>query len=188
MPLTRLQAAMRDRAQRAWKEKRVYFKVGSAFKGCRACGITEEREISGNGKKRVFWLTGFDVFRAYRPWETKWTWRCWSCGAVDLKCWDDDKYGTVSARLGKEPYLGPKEDKLSRPKLVDPDFSSRPASTGALGRVGFSGKVLLTEPVRMATKASQPPVDQGAYDAKAARIKELELKLEQLRMIVKGGK
>lgn len=102
--MKKLQAAMRDKAAKRWHEARVMYKVGSPMKGCRNCGEEEEVE---DGKWQF--TSGFQVFRAYKPWWTKWTWKCWECGATDLACWAPDELGLIEAELGKEPLLGNRE-------------------------------------------------------------------------------
>jgi hypothetical protein len=104
--MTKLQASMKDASAATWRERKVMYKVGSPMKGCRFCGDVEEDEETG--KRR--YLTGLQVFRAYKPWETKWTWKCWSCGAIDLQCWEPDALGLVEQELGKEPLLGNREN------------------------------------------------------------------------------
>lgn len=94
--MTKLQAAMRDNSAKAWRERKVYYKVGSVFKGCSNCGEVEEDEETG----KVKFLTGHEVFRSYRPKEVGWTYKCWSCTATDLSCWS----GAID--IGQEPILG----------------------------------------------------------------------------------
>lgn len=103
--MTKLQASMKDKSASTWRERKVMYKVGSPMKGCRFCGDVEEDEETG--KRR--YLTGLQVFRAYRPWETGWTFMCWDCTAKDLQCWEPDALGLVEAEIGKEPLLGNRE-------------------------------------------------------------------------------
>jgi len=86
---------MRDRVARTWPERKLYYKVGSVFKGCDHCG-----ELDEEGKK---FTTGTNVYRSYKPWDMKWTYKCWDCGSTDLQCWAD------AIDIGMEPILGARE-------------------------------------------------------------------------------
>ena len=81
------------------------YKVGSPMKGCAHCGDVVVDEDTG----RARYVSGFQVFRAYKPWNTGWTWMCAECGAKDLRCWAPDQDGMVEAMLGKEPIVGTRE-------------------------------------------------------------------------------
>jgi len=94
--MNKLAASMKDRSAKSWSERRMYYKIGSCFAGCRNCGDVVEDEF---GRKRF--VSGYEVFRAYRPWQTGFTWICMSCGAKDLACWSD-----THGELGKEPRVG----------------------------------------------------------------------------------
>lgn len=80
--MNRLQAALRDKAAKGRVERSVAYKVGGYFKGCANCGELEERD---DDKER--YLSGYQVYRSYVPARTKWTYKCWECGARDLRCW-----------------------------------------------------------------------------------------------------
>ena len=93
-------------SKRAWKEamRKNTIKVGGPFKGCMACGTSE----SSAGRK--VYTSGFEVYRAYKPRETGFTFWCYQCGAKDQECWEN-----CQDELGKEPILVPREEKkLSR--------------------------------------------------------------------------
>ena len=100
--MNKLQASMRDRSAKTWKERTTRYKVGSPMKGSANCGDIEEDPDTG----RVRYTSGFQVYRAYKPWNTHWTWLCVECGAKDLRCWSPDELGLVEAQLGKEPIVG----------------------------------------------------------------------------------
>jgi hypothetical protein len=107
--VNKLAASMKDRSAKSWLERRMYYKVGSCFKGCSNCGdVVDDRFVSG-----------YEVFRAYRPWQTKWTWCCFLCGAKDLACWSD-----TYNELGKEPRVGCRsalaEIRKERRQAMDP--------------------------------------------------------------------
>jgi hypothetical protein len=86
--MNKLQAAMRDYAAKTWRERKLYYKVGSYFKGCHNCGEKIEIE-SDSGSVQVRYKSGFDVFRSYDPKGMGWTYYCWTCGAKDDLCWSD---------------------------------------------------------------------------------------------------
>ena len=87
-----LQAAMRDKSAKTWKERTVMYKVGSKMKACKFCD-------------------GYNVYRSYKPWAIGWTWACTDCGSKDLKCWAEDQLGLVREQLGKEPRIMTRTDK-----------------------------------------------------------------------------
>jgi hypothetical protein len=86
--MNKLQAATKDAAARTWREKKLYYRVGSYFKGCNNCGERIEVE-SDSGKPQVRYLSGYDVFRAYDPHAMGFTYYCWTCSAKDERCWQD---------------------------------------------------------------------------------------------------
>jgi hypothetical protein len=77
--VNKLAASMKDRSAKSWSERRMYYKVGSCFKGCQNCG-----EVAEDESGRLRFVSGYEVFRAYRPWQTGFTWLCMECGAKDL--------------------------------------------------------------------------------------------------------
>ncbi len=93
--MTKLQAAMRDLAAKKWTESKVYFRVGSAFKGCMNCGTTNDKDM---------FVTGTNVVRSYKPKNKGWTYLCTECGAKDAACWEN------AWDLGLEPRILPRSD------------------------------------------------------------------------------
>jgi hypothetical protein len=85
--VNKLQAAMKDHSAMTWRERKVMFRVGSVFRGCHFCGITYWVELP-SGKEVERWSTGLNVFRAYQPSASGFTYYCWDCSAKDLQCWD----------------------------------------------------------------------------------------------------
>jgi len=66
--MTKLQARMKDQAAKAWRERKLYYKVGSIFKGCAHCSSQS-------------------VYRAFAPIGMGWAYKCWDCSATDEVCW-----------------------------------------------------------------------------------------------------
>jgi hypothetical protein len=94
--MTKLQAAMKDAAAKRAKENGEYFRVGSVFKSCMNCTQYDkytERAISG-----------FNVFRSYKPKNKGWTYKCFDCLATDGRCWEN------AWDIGQEPRILPKSD------------------------------------------------------------------------------
>lgn len=85
--MKKLQASMRDKAAKSWNERKLYYKVGSYFKGCHNCGIREYNELP-SGRIEVRYTSGHQVFRSFSPKGMGWTYWCYECGAKDLQCWD----------------------------------------------------------------------------------------------------
>ena len=98
--MRRLQAAMRDVAAKRWREDKLYYRVGSTFKGCANCGDYEEDE-DGGGRRR--YTSGLQVFRSYDPKWMGWTYWCYECGAKDEQCWED------AIDIGQPPILGARD-------------------------------------------------------------------------------
>jgi hypothetical protein len=89
--MKKYEANRKDRAHAMrWRLLKIAHKVGGSFKGCQQCGV---RVPLG---RRTLWLTGHNVYRAFVPARTGWTWYCWDCSARDLRAWDDtrDELGT----------------------------------------------------------------------------------------------
>ena len=111
--MNKLQASMKDASAKRWREDKVHYKIGSYFKGCRNCGVTEWVELP-SGKEVERYLTGHNVFRAYDPAWSGYTFYCFDCSAKDLKCWEPDSAGLVEAELGKPPISGTRDVKRER--------------------------------------------------------------------------
>lgn len=79
--MTKAQAAARDKAAKTWKERKLWYRIGSVFKRCASCG-------------------SFDVFRSYCPADVHWTYRCTFCGAVDHAAWEN------AWDIGKDAIVG----------------------------------------------------------------------------------
>ncbi len=97
-----MQAAMRDKAARSWAERKLYYKVGSVFKGCANCGDYEEEETESGRTKRRY-TSGYMVFRSYSPGHIGWTYWCYECGAKDEKCWEN------AVDIGQDAIVGCRE-------------------------------------------------------------------------------
>ena len=109
--MNKLQAATHDRSAATWRERKVMYKVGSYFKGCSNCGETEEVEVGNLGRTVLRYLSGLQVFRAYQPSASGFTYWCWDCGAKDLKCWD----GALD--IGMDAIVGSRDSVRAR-KMV----------------------------------------------------------------------
>jgi hypothetical protein len=103
--MKRLQAAMRDVAAKRAIAGRYYYKVGSYFKGCLACGETEWVETKGGGEA-LRYVSGHQVFRSYCPAQMGWTYWCYECGAKDQQCWKDAADIGLDAVRGTRSAIG----------------------------------------------------------------------------------
>ena len=135
--MNKLQAAMKDRSALTWRERKVMFRVGSVFRGCRFCGITYWVELP-SGKEVERWSTGLDVFRAYQPKASGFTYYCWSCSAKDLVCWPGALDIGMDAIVGcrdavkARKYALRKEHLKLHPELVVPRAPSRASEIARL--------------------------------------------------------
>ena len=141
--MNKLQAATRDRSAAAWRERKVMYKVGSYFKGCDNCGETEEVEVGSSGRMALRYLSGLQVFRAYQPGASGFTYWCWDCGAKDLKCWP----GALD--IGLDAIVGSR-DSVAKRKMV-----------------------LRKEAVKMTTKAPSRAEEIARLEGELARLMEM---------------
>jgi hypothetical protein len=171
--MNKLQAAMKDKSAKRWRESKVMYRVGSCIKGCRQCGITEWVTLS-NGREVERWKTGLDVFRSYDPASCGWTWWCWSCGAKDAACWDQSD--NAVAQLGKPPASG-------TGFVVWKD-------RGAEDGVKAARLKLIRNAVKMRTKLDPFTVARQALSVRQEAIQRLEEQIELLRqqIVEKGGR
>lgn len=95
--MNKLQAALRDKAAKGWRERKLYYRVGSVFKGCAHCGELDPEY------ERPRYLSGHQVFRAYDPKWMGWTYKCWDCGSIDGECW------AGAWDIGMEPIVGARD-------------------------------------------------------------------------------
>lgn len=94
--MTKLQAAMRDAAAKSARDSRSFFRVGSVFKSCLNC-----TQVDKHAERAI---SGFNVFRSYKPKEKGWTYKCFDCLATDSRCWDN------AWDIGQEPRILPRSD------------------------------------------------------------------------------
>lgn len=114
--MTELQAAMKDLSARRWELDKVCYKVGSPMKGCKHCGETTVRN------DKTVYLSGFNVYRSYKPLVEGWTYKCMDCFAIDAVCWNNP------IGLGLEPVL--------KPKMLETRVDGKPG-LGALMNISY---------------------------------------------------
>ena len=100
--MRKLEAATRDASAKTWRERKVMYRIGSYFKGCDNCGQKIIVELP-SGREVVRFLSGYDVFRAYQPAASHFTYYCFTCSAKDEKCWPDAK------DLGRDAICGSRD-------------------------------------------------------------------------------
>ena len=86
--------------------KRISYQCGSYMKGCRNCG-DKKRIRTKSGRRKTVYQSGYAVFRAYSPNETRWTFWCYECGARDQQCWANCK-----GELGRPAVIRPRSQIL----------------------------------------------------------------------------
>lgn len=107
--MTKQQAAMKDAQAAKWREKKLWYRIGSVFKSCAGCGSQ-------------------DVMRSYSPTDVGWTYRCIFCGAVDDVAWEN------AWDLGKDAIVGVRSSVNAKKRAIRdgmnprPERSRRPAS------------------------------------------------------------
>lgn len=107
--MTKGQAAARDRAAAQWKEKKLWYRIGSVFKSCASCG-------------------SYDVFRSYCPADVGWTYRCTFCGAVDGTAWENAWDLGKDAIVGVRSSVNVKKRAIREGLRQRPERSSRPSA------------------------------------------------------------
>ena len=141
--MKKLEAATRDRSAATWRERKVMYKVGSYFKGCGNCGETEEVEVGNSGRTVLRYLSGYQVFRAYQPKASGFTYYCYECSAKDLRCWP----GALD--IGMDAIVGSR-DSVAKRKMV-----------------------LRKEAVKMTTKAPSRAEEIARLEGELARLMEM---------------
>ena len=143
--MNKLQAAMKDKSASSWRERKVMYKVGSYFAGCANCGETTEVEVGNSGRTVLRFLSGYQVYRAYQPKASGFTYYCCECSAKDLVCW---------------------------PKALDIGMD---AIVGSRDSVAKRKMVLRKEAVRMETKARVPSRAEeiARLESELARLMEM---------------
>lgn len=166
-----LQASMKDRSAKKWRQNRTMYRIGSYFKGCENCGEKILVETA-SGREVVRFKSGYDVFRAYEPSVVGWTFWCWTCGAKDLVCWPGEKSEFM---LGRPPDLG----------------CRTPGLTFGDGAKKQSAYALHQKEVKMGGKATvvrAQTAHELAEDIRRYKIAKLEKEVARLQEILKGGK
>lgn len=141
--MNKLQAAMKDKSASSWRERKVMYKVGSYFAGCANCGETTEVEVGNSGRTVLRFLSGYQVYRAYQPKASGFTYYCYECSAKDLVCW---------------------------PKALDIGLD---AIVGSRDSVAKRKMVLRKENVKMTTKAPSRASEIARLEAELARLMEM---------------
>jgi hypothetical protein len=166
--MTKLQASMKDASAKRWRETKLYYKCGSYFKGCGWCGETIEEG------RRTFYLSGYNVFRAYDPKAMGWTWKCMDCNSTDSKCWDTEEgYGNEKVIIPRGLVFNPMFNK-------NPIGINRESTERARLKVGTVNKVkpviLEKERVPQVQKLSSREIEIMALEA---RVRELTAMLKK---------
>ena len=141
--MNKLQAALKDKSAATWRERKTMYRVGSFFKGCDHCGETEEVEVGNSGRTVLCYLSGYQVFRAYQPKASGFTYYCYECSAKDLQCWS----GALD--IGMDAIVGSR-DSVAKRKMV-----------------------LRKEAVRMTVKAPSRASEIARLEAELARLMEM---------------
>ena len=133
--MKKLEAATRDRAAAAWRERKVMYKVGSYFKGCSNCGETEEVEVGSSGRMVLRYLTGLQVFRSYQPSAVKWTYWCYECGAKDEKCWENAIDIGQDAIVGSRDSVRARKAEMRRDAVHNDNVPKAPSRASEIARL-----------------------------------------------------
>jgi hypothetical protein len=124
--MTKLQAAMKDKSAKNWRERKLYYRVGGCVKGCQTCGkVDPERERhvwSEVFQRKVLvqhYVCGYQVFRSFSPIAMGWTFKCFECGAIDVAAWGP------SPEIGKEPRILPGYDLRAESRREHSDLNPK---------------------------------------------------------------
>ena len=132
--MKKLQAAMRDKAAKRWNESKLYYKVGSVFKGCVNCGDYEEDETESGRTKRRY-TSGYQVFRSYSPKWMGWTYWCYECGAKDEKCWSDAIDIGQDAIVGSRDSVRARKAEMRRDAVHNDNVPKAPSRASEIARL-----------------------------------------------------
>ena len=141
--MNKLQAAMKDKSASSWRERKVMYKIGSYFQGCANCGETTKVEVGNSGRMVLRYLSGYQVYRAYQPKASGFTYYCYECSAKDLRCWPN------ALDIGMDAIVGSR-DSVAKRKMV-----------------------LRKEAVRMTVKAPSRAEEIARLEAELARLMEM---------------
>jgi hypothetical protein len=133
--MKKLEAATRDRAAAAWRERKVMYKVGSYFKGCSNCGETEEVEVGNSGRMVLRYLSGYQVFRAYQPKASGFTYYCYECSAKDLRCWPNALDIGMDAIVGSRDSVRARKAEMRRDAVRNDSVPRAPSRASEIARL-----------------------------------------------------
>ena len=133
--MKKLEAATRDRSAAAWREKKVMYKIGSYFQGCANCGETTEVEVGNSGRTVLRYLSGLQVFRAYQPKASGFTYYCWECSAKDLQCWSGALDIGVDAIVGSRDSVRARKAEMRRDAVKNDVVPKAPSRASEIARL-----------------------------------------------------
>ena len=133
--MNKLQAALKDKSAATWRERKTMYRVGSFFKGCDHCGETEEVEIGNSGRTVLRYLSGYQVFRAYQPKASGFTYYCYECSAKDLTCWPNALDIGMDAIVGSRDSVRARKAEMRRDAVKNDVVPKAPSRASEIARL-----------------------------------------------------
>jgi hypothetical protein len=133
--MNKLQAAMRDKSAASWRERKVMYKVGSYFQGCANCGETVEVEVGSSGRMVLRFLSGYQVYRAYQPKASGFTYYCYECSAKDLACWPNALDIGMDAIVGTRDSVRNRKAAMRRDAVKNDDVPKAPSRASEIAKL-----------------------------------------------------
>lgn len=167
--MNKLQAAMKDQNAKRWKAAKSWYRIGSAFAGCKNCGTVD--------KDTGYLKSGFDVVRAYYPQHAGFTYLCQECGAKDDACW-------VLMRVNARGHGGPKPAKnLGLEPRILPKYELDPNGVSPYGREDNARR--LAANAESNTRRAAPTRREPRLTDRDREIMALQAKLAALEAMLK---
>jgi hypothetical protein len=187
--MTKLQASMKDKSAKGWRERKLYYRVGGCCKGCQSCGEVDEQrarhvwsEVFQRKVRVEHYTCGYQVFRSFAPKAMGWTFKCFECQATDIAAWGPSK------EMGLEPRISPSYDLRAESRREHSTFNPKLENKRKLLGIGqYAAEEEESENVQVGAmllpKEKTPP--QVRLSSRDIEIMALEKKIAELAAMLK---